>query len=271
MIINFEIIIILLLLGSIVGFMAGLLGIGGGGIMVPTLTYLFLYQGINLDIVVHLALGTSMASIITGSFSSLMAHHKKNAVDWQVVKIITPGILIGAFLATFLVASLNTQILAIFFVFFMAFSSFKMFKSNKQKPSQTILSKLQFGLVGTMIGAISSMVSIGGGTMSVPFLMWQRLPITRAIGTSSTIGLPIAISATIGFIINGWFLTKMDDVTQAQLGFVFLPAVFLISIMSFFTAPAGVAVAHKLPTNILKKIFAILLMVLSIKMLFSIF
>ncbi|MFK5893053.1 MAG: sulfite exporter TauE/SafE family protein [Pseudomonadota bacterium] len=262
-----EWIFIFLALGSFIGFMAGLLGIGGGGIMVPVLTSIFLLQGIAVEKVVHLALGTSMASIIVTSLSSLRAHHLKGGVIWEVVKGMTFGIIIGTFLATFLVSQISSIYLAIFFSVFMAYVSLQMFLNKKPKPNRELVGVIGLSFAGCGIGAISALVSIGGGSLTVPFLSWQNIDIKKAIGTSAAIGFPISIAGTLGYVINGWENTSVENLT---FGFVYLPAVLVISIASFFTAPYGVKFAHSLPIHILKKIFAILLIILSIKMLISV-
>lgn len=261
-----ELLFAFLLLGAFVGFMAGLLGIGGGGIMVPVLTALFLSQGFPLDTVLHVALGTTMAAIIMTSLSSLRAHHKKEAVRWEIVKAMAPGIIIGTFLSTFLVASLSTRFLALFFSLFMAYIAFQLFIDKQAKPSRRLASRSGLLLAGTGIGGISALVSIGGGSLTVPFLCWQNIPLKKAIGTSAAIGLPLSIAGTLGYLINGWGSTELEY----TLGFIYLPAVLLISTTSFIMAPYGAKLAHKLPTPILKKAFAILLIILSIKMLMSI-
>lgn len=260
-------VLIFLLLGAFVGFMAGLLGVGGGGIMVPVLTTLFLYQGIPAENVVHLALGTSMASIIFTSISSLRAHQAAAAVLWGVVRSMSPGILLGTFLATFIAANASSFYLAIFFALFMAFVSAQMFLNKKPKPSRGLAGNKGLLLGGSGIGAVSALVSTGGGSLTVPYLVWQNVDIKKAIGTSAAIGLPISIAGTAGYIINGWSATSVDSQT---LGFIYLPAVLLISITSVVTAPLGAKLAHKLPVAFLKKVFALLLIVLSIKMLFSV-
>ena len=265
--IEIQWIIAFLLLGSIVGFMAGLLGIGGGGIMVPVLTTLFLYQGIAIENVVHLALGTSMASIIMTSLSSLRAHHAKQAVIWPIVKRMSLGIVLGTFLATYLASRASTLYLALFFASFMAYVSLQMFLNKKPKPSRTLSGKTGLFFAGSGIGAISALVSIGGGSLTVPYLTWQNIEIKKAIGTSAAIGLPISIAGTLGYLINGTSLSSTDQYT---FGFVYLPAVVLISIASFITAPYGVKLVHKLPVSMIKKVFAILLIILSLKMISSI-
>lgn len=256
-----------LLLGCCVGFMAGLLGVGGGGIMVPVLTTLFLYQGIPTENVIHLALGTSMAAIIVTSISSLRAHNSKGAVMWHLVKIMSPGIVLGTFLATFLAANASPFYLALFFSAFMAFVSVQMFLSKKPKPSRALAGSSGLLLGGSAIGAVSALVSTGGGSLTVPYLIWQNVDIKKAIGTSAAIGLPISIAGTVGYIINGW---SASSVSHHTLGFVYLPAVLLISITSFITAPYGARLAHKLPVAALKKGFAFLLIILSVKMLVSV-
>ncbi len=262
-----EWILSFLLLGSFVGFMAGLLGIGGGGIMVPVLTSIFLLQGIPVEKVVHLALGTSMASIIITSISSSRAHHSKGGVIWDVVKGMVPGIIAGTFAATFLVSHISPIYLAVLFSMFMAYVSVQMFLNKKPKPSRNLAGNTGLLIAGSGIGAMSALVSIGGGSLTVPYLTWQNVDIKRAIGTSAAIGLPISIAGTLGYVINGWEPYSMGSYT---IGFVYLPAALLISVTSFFTAPYGAKLAHRLNISILKKVFSVLLIILSIKMLISI-
>ncbi len=267
MILEPSFIIYFLLLGTVVGFMAGLLGIGGGGIMVPVLTSLFLALDFPIELVVHLALGTSMASIIMTSISSLLAHQKRGAVIWDYVKGMSPGIIVGTFLATYIVAFASSLALAVFFSLFMGFVAIKMFIDKKPTQREKPSGKKHLFAVGSGIGGISALVSIGGGSLTVPYLVWRNIDIKKAIGTSAAIGLPISIAGTLGYVINGWSNSSFD---QLIVGFVYLPAVFLISITSIITAPLGAKMAHYLPVAILKKIFAVLLVGLSIKMLMSV-
>jgi len=262
-----EWVLLFLLLGAFIGFMAGLLGIGGGGIMVPVLTSIFLYQGVPVEKVVHLALGTSMASIVVTAISSLRAHNAKNGVIWKIVKRMAGGIILGAFLATYLVSYLSSVYLAIFFAIFMAYVSLQMFLNKRPKPNRVLAGSSGLFMAGSGIGAISALVSIGGGSLTVPYLAWQNIEIKKAIGTSAAIGLPLSIAGTLGYLINGWSTSSPQEYI---LGYVYLPAVLLISATSFFTAPYGAKLAHALPVVILKKIFAVLLIILSIKMLASV-
>ncbi|MFK5950453.1 MAG: sulfite exporter TauE/SafE family protein [Methylococcales bacterium] len=254
-------------LGAVVGFMAGLLGIGGGGIMVPVLASLFLWQGFSSENILHLALGTSMASIIFTSISSLRSHHLKKGVLWSIVKKMLLGIIIGTFIATFVAARINTLYLALFFSLFMASTSIQMFLNKKPNPSRQLTGNIGLLIAGTVIGAISALVSIGGGSLTVPYLTWQNIDIKKAIGTSAAIGLPISIAGTLGYIINGWEVQVHNEYT---IGYVYWPAVLLISVTSFLTAPFGANLIHKVNTSVVKKIFAVLLIFLSLKMLVSI-
>jgi len=255
-------------LGAFVGFFAGLLGVGGGGIMVPVLTSLFVAQGFPETGVVHLALGTSMAAIVITSISSLRAHHNHGAVRWDIVRFITPGILLGTFGATFIASRVASAPLAIFFVFFMGYVSLQMLVAVKPKPSRDLPGPIGMGAVGVGIGGVSALVAIGGGSLSVPFMTWCNVKVHNAIGTSSAIGLPIALAGTIGYLVNGWGATAVPDYS---LGFIYLPALVLVSAVSMITAPLGAKLAHRLPVAILKKIFAGVLMLLSAKMLHSVF
>ncbi|MBD5802621.1 Sulfite exporter TauE/SafE [Azoarcus sp. Aa7] len=257
-----------LALGAFVGFFAGLLGVGGGGIMVPVLASLFVAQGMPRDNVVHLALGTSMAAIVMTSIASLRAHHKHGAVRWDVVRFIAPGILVGTFAATFIAARIESQPLAIFFACFMAYVSLQMLANVKPKPSRELPGPVGMSAVGAGIGGISALVAIGGGSLSVPFMTWCNVKVHQAIGTSAAIGLPIALAGTIGYLVNGWGSAGMPPYS---LGFIYLPALVLISVVSTWTAPLGARLAHRLPVAVLRKIFAGVLMLLSAKMLHALF
>lgn len=262
-----EFVIALLLLGAFVGFVAGTLGIGGGAILVPILTPIFLAKGIALENVIHLVFGTSMATIIFTSFSSMKAHNAVNGVIWNIVASFAPGILFGTFLATFIASKLSFIYLTTIFTIFMAYVSIQMFLNIKPKANKQLSGKTGLFLAGSGIGSISALVSIGGGMLTVPYLVWNNIEIKKAIGTSAAIGFPLSIGATLGYLINGWSNTSLENYT---LGFIHLPSVILISIASYFMAPLGAKMAHSLSVGTLKKVFGILVSILSIKMFISV-
>lgn len=254
-----ELYVILPLLGLFVGVSAGLLGVGGGGIMVPVLTAVFTYMGFAVSEVVHLALGTSMATIIATSFSSARAHHQKGSVVWLTWRAMTPGVLLGTFLATFVVALLPAQFLASFFACFMALVAFQMWRPFRPSSHLSPAPLELFG-AGAGIGAISAMVSIGGGSLTVPYLTWRNHVMTQAVATSSALGLPIAITGTLGYLLNGWHHT---DLSQGMLGYIYLPAVIILSVFSMLAVPYGTRLAYRLPVSVLRKVFAFLLVIIS--------
>ncbi len=268
---NFDLILTFLALGAFVGLAAGLLGIGGGGVMVPMLTAIFLSQNVPADQVVHLALGTSMACIMVTSLSSLRAHHANGAVVWPLVKLMVLGVVLGTFSATFIASMISSKALAIFFACFMGYVAIQMFsnsKSGQHSSSAThhAINRIELVLASIGIGSISAIVSIGGGSITVPYLTWRKVDIKKAIGTSAAIGFPLSIAGSIGYLLSGWSHAAPVPYTY---GFINLPAVIVISITSFFTAPIGANLTQKLPVGTLKKIFALLLATLSLKMLWN--
>ncbi|PHR27575.1 MAG: hypothetical protein COA36_09085 [Desulfotalea sp.] len=254
------------MIGAIVGILAGLFGIGGGLVIVPMLIFAFSLQNVPQEVTMHLALATSLASIIFTSISSSFAHHKRGAVHWDVVKKIVLGILTGTFLGSCIASRLSTDFLKIFFVIFLYFVATQLLLNKKPKPGREIPGKAGMFGTGNVIGMVSSLVGIGGGTLSVPFMLWCNINTHHAIGTSAAIGLPIAIAGTIGYIFNGW---NVPNLPPYSLGFVYLPALFGIAAISVLTAPLGVKLAHSLPVDRLKRIFSLLLYVVATKMLIS--
>lgn len=265
---DIYLVISLLVLGAFTGLFAGLFGIGGGGIMVPVLTLLFVQHQFPAEHILHMALATSMAAIVPTAIASLRAHHKHNAVLWPVVIKITPGILLGTFAGTFVASYLSAKPLAIFFSCFMAFVALQMVINRKPKPTQQLPGSVGIASAGSGIGAISALVAIGGGTLTVPFLVWCNVALPVAIGTSAAVGLPIALAGATGYVVNGW---NIADLPAYTIGYVFWPAVLLMAAMSFITAPLGAKLAHRLPVALLKKLFALLLIGLSIQMLLTVF
>ncbi|MDD9301846.1 MAG: sulfite exporter TauE/SafE family protein [Desulfobacter sp.] len=253
--------------GGIAGVLAGLLGIGGGLVIVPMLTFIFTAQGIDHGLLLHMALGTSLASILFTSVSSMRSHHKRGAVAWNVLAKITPGILVGTFGGSWIASMLSTNFLKGFFGVFLIYVATQMLMGIKPKPNREIPGTFGIFFAGNIIGVFSSLVGIGGGTLSVPFLVWCNTKIHKAIGTSAAIGLPIAVAGTIGYVVNG---LNVHGLPPFCLGFVNLKALAGIVAASVLTAPIGVRLAHSLSIDKLKRIFAILLYVVGAKMLGSI-
>ena len=192
------------LLGAIAGVLAGLLGVGGGIVIVPMLVFAFGWQNFPPDVLMLMALGTSMGSIMFTSISSSLAHSRNKGVQWDAVRNITPGILIGTFCGSFLASHVPARFLQLFFVAFLFFVITQMLSGKKPKPSRHLPGLGGMSVAGGIIGVVSSLVGIGGGTLSVPFLLWNNLDMRKAIGTSAAIGFPIALAGCFGYIVNGW-------------------------------------------------------------------
>lgn len=254
--------------GAFAGVLAGLLGVGGGIIIVPLLTFVFTAQHLPAAYIQHLALGTSLASIMFTSVSSLRAHHGRGAVNWPVVKLISVGILTGTFFGSWVAAQLSTNFLRIFFVLFLYYVATQMLLNIRPQPSRQIPGQGGMFGVGNVIGGVSSLVGIGGGSLSVPFLVWCNVPMHHAVGTSAAIGFPIAVAGAAGYILNGLTVSSLP---AGSFGFVYLPALIGISVASVCTAPFGARLAHSLPVGRLKKAFALLLLVMGTKLLTSLF
>lgn len=257
-----------LVLGAFAGVLAGLLGIGGGLVIVPLLTFSFTWQGIPHEHILHMALGTSLATIIFTSISSMRAHNAHGAVDWRVFWRITPGILLGTFIGTWVAAQLSTNFLKGFFGIFLYVVSYRMLTGKKTQATRELPGNAGIFGVGNGIGIISSLVGIGGGTLSVPFLTWCNVAIHKAIGTAAAIGLPIALAGSFGYFLNGLGVEGRPDWT---IGYIYIPALLGIVCMSVVTAPIGAKLAHSLPVGTLKKIFAVLLFIVGTRMLWSLF
>ena len=255
-----------LLCGTVAGVLAGLLGVGGGLVIVPVLSVLFAMQGFASDVMVHVAVGTSLATIVFTSLSSVRAHHKRRAVLWPVVWQLVPGIVIGALLGAAVANAMPTNILRTFFAVFEVLVAIQMFLSLRPQAERDLPARWGMSLAGSSIGLISSIVGIGGGTLTVPFLVWCRVTVHQAIGTSSACGLPIALGGTIGFIVMGW---ENPVLPASSSGYVYWPAWVGIVTASVVAAPAGASLAHRLPAKSLKKIFAIFLLVLAAIMLLA--
>lgn len=256
---------IYLLTGGVVGFLAGLLGIGGGLVLVSVLVSIFISLDFPSDRVLHMALGTTTAIITFTSISSLQAHHAYGAVNWQIVRHISPGIIVGALAGSTVAGQLSSQILSVILVLFISFAATQMWFNLKLGRNYVLPGKVGMFVVGNMIGAISSLVSIGGGSLTVPFLVACQVKLRRAIGTSAAVGFPVALASATGYVANGLLLKQ--PLPEYSLGYIYLPALVMVALASMVTAPLGAKAAHILPAILLRKIFAALLYLLAIKLL----
>lgn len=255
------------LLGSFVGFMSGLLGVGGGGILVPLLAMMFRYQGMEATQVVHYALGTAFGCMIFSSAASIRAHAARGNVVWKLFYGMSAGILLGTFLTVNVAAHIHSTYIAVFFACFMILTATQMFMNWKPKPSNHPAKLSGLLLAGTIIGSISALAAVGGGVLTVTYLNYKNISIKKAIGTSAAIGFPISIAGTLGYFLTG--LSETSN-TPYMIGFIYVPAFVIISITSVIMAPQGARYAQKLPDAYLKKIFAVVCVALSIKMIFSV-
>jgi uncharacterized protein len=250
-----------LILGAFVGTLAGLLGVGGGLIIVPILATIFITNGLPAELIMHLALGTSLSSILFTSISSVYSHHQHHAVNWNRAIKLTPGILLGAWLGGIFASKLSGDILKPMFAVFELLVAAYMLWVNKVKSHNNAPSLLNFSSSGGIIGFISSIVGIGGGSLTVPWLMWHGSSIHKAIATSAAVGFPIALGGTLSYLYSGW---NHSHLPQYTLGFIYLPALICIILSSVVFAPYGASLAHKLDVNKLKRLFAFLLVILAV-------
>lgn len=256
----------LVLLGLCTGFLAGLLGIGGGMVLVPFITVILSARGVVPDLAVKMAIATSMATIIFTSISSVRAHHKRGAVRWDIVKRLAPGIVLGSALASMGVfALLKGAWLALFFAAFVSFSATQMLLDKKPKPTRTLPDTTgQLG-AGGVIGFLSGLVGAGGGFVSVPFMTWCNVAIHNAVATSAALGFPIALANALGYVVAG---QGVNGLPAGSVGYIFVPALVVIATASVIMAPLGVRAAHALPVKSLKRVFASILYVLAAYMLY---
>jgi uncharacterized membrane protein YfcA len=253
-----------LALGAFVGFFSGLLGIGGGSATVPVLAFVFAAKGFAPNHVVHLALGTGIASILFTSAASVRSHHSRNAVNWSVLRQMAPGVLVGTFGGALLAGYLDVRLLSIAFTLLIFYFASQMVRAHTPVPSEALPRAPILSGFGAVIGFISSLSATGGASIVVPFLVKRNVSIHEAIGTAAAVGWPIAAAGTLGYIIGGW---HRPELPQYSLGYVYLPALAAVVVASVLMAPVGARVAHRTAGHTLKKIFAVVLFALATTML----
>lgn len=255
-----------LMTGACAGMLSGLLGVGGGIIIVPALALLLAPHHFPESHLMHVALGTSLATIVFTAAASFKAHQRRGSINWQAARGIAPGVVGGTLLGAWLAAHIPSDGLKIVFVLFSFYAGTQLLLDYCPPPGRALPGNIVLLGAGGVIGTLSSLVGIGGGSLSVPFLARCRCPIREAIGTSAFIGLPLALAGTVGYTFTGW---NVAGLPQYSVGFVYLPALAGIALASILTAPLGAALAHRLPVALLKRLFGLLLYGLGIRMLWG--
>ncbi|MGV6987652.1 sulfite exporter TauE/SafE family protein [Testudinibacter sp. P80/BLE/0925] len=256
-------IICCLLTGALAGFLAGLFGIGGGLVIVPVLVYLLPQIGIPEALLMNVALGTSFATIVITAFSSAQRHHKLGNVHWQAAKYLIPALMISVFIAGLFVSYLPKSVTSKMFAVMVLYLAIKMLLSIKHQTGNKPLNAKNGIIGGVLIGTVSSFAGIAGGAFIVPFLNARGLEMKQAIGTSSFCGMLLGMSGMISFAVSGW---GVEGLPPYSLGYVYLPAVLLITTVSFFTSKFGATLTTTLPVPTLKKAFALWLCLVAVKM-----
>jgi len=251
-------------MGALMGFFAGMLGIGGGALVVPLVAIVMEAQGLPHEHILHLAVGTAMAAMVFTSVSSLRAHASRGAVRWDVWRRITPGILVGGVIGALIAGTLPTRWFALIFTCFVYYAATTMLLDIKPKASRQLPGTAGMFAVGVGISGLSALVAIGGAVMSIPFMLFCNVPMLHAIGTAAAIGFPIAVSGTVGYVLGGWGAAGLP---AHAFGYVYLPALVGIVVASVLTAPVGAAVTHRAPVQRLRQVFALLFYILATRML----
>jgi len=261
-----ELFLLSMLLGLVAGLLAGLMGLGGGVIIVPALIWLFSVYGFVAELIMIMAIATSLATIVFTAIASILTHQKLGAIQWGFVFRLMPGIVLGAGIGAMVADFIDAGILKKLFVVYLLFVATRMAWPKKAKERRGKAGRWVDYLMGNIIGFVSSIIGIGGGTLTVPYLLSRQLPMKNAVAVSSACGLPIAISGVIAYVMLGW---NIDLLPRWSFGYVYLPAMAGIIICSVVFAPVGARLANKLPARKLKKYFSIVLFLIALKMIFG--
>lgn len=254
--------------GAVAGFLAGLLGVGGGIVIVPMLSYVFLQQGYSAESVVHLAVGTSIATIAVTSMSALRAHHRRGSVEWAVFRNLAPWLVVGAVVGGAVADYFSTRQLLLLLAALELFVATQLAFSFGMSTGRSMPSRLGLAVMGLTVGSISTTAGVGGGVLLVPLFLWFSMPIRTAVGTSSACGFPISVAGGLVFLSYGF----TESVHEAwSFGYVHLPAFIGIALASVVAAPFGVSAAHRLPIRWLRRVFAVFLFILAARILWAAF
>lgn len=259
-----------LLIGTAIGFMSGLLGIGGGMVLVPVMYYVFGLQGAEAgfppDHLMHMALATAMATIPFTTASSVRAHHARGGIAWDIVRGMVPGLAVGALLATLVAGRVPGRPLAIFFAGFIFYAATTMLFDLKPKGTRELPGRLGLGLVGVLVSFLSTFLAAGAAFLTIPFMGWCNVPLKRAVGTAAAIGFPLGVFASVGYILSG---LQAGPLPRYSLGFIYLPALAMIVAPSMLAAPFGAGLSHRMPVKQLRMLFALTLYAIAGRMVIS--
>ena len=253
-----------LAVGVFVGFFSGLLGIGGGSATVPVLAFIFAAKGFPQDHVVHMALGTAVTAMLFSAASSVRSHHLRGAVNWHVVRVMVTGVLIGTIAGALLAGQLNARLLSIAFTAVICYAATQMIRPHVPQPTGELPSVTAMSSFGAAVGFVSSLSATGGAAIVVPFLVKRRVAVHQAIGTAAAIGWPIAAAGAFGYALSGW---NAPGLPPYSVGFIYLPGLAGVVVASVVMAPVGASVAHRMPGETLRKVFAVFLLALATSML----
>lgn len=253
-------------IGVVAGLLAGLLGVGGGLVIVPSLIAVFTYFQFSPEILTHLAVGTSLATIVFTSVSSIRTHHQSGALQWPLAGKISLGIVVGAGLGAVIADALQGPWLQFLFGAFTMLMAMQMGLGFKPDAGRSLPSLPGLMTAGVVIGSISSVFGIGGGSLTVPFLSWCNVKMQQAVATSAAIGFPIAVSGAAAFMMTGWNETGLPE---GATGYVYWPAFVGIVLCSVIFANLGAKLAHRLPSTTLKKVFAFFIGIVGFKLLWG--
>ena len=258
-----EVFIEFALIGVVAGYLAGFLGIGGGFVVVPALTLLFMRDSSLAPWAIHMAVATSLATMLVTSLSSILAHHRRGAIRWLLVRSLSGGLVVGAVLGAVIANALQGDVLVRVFGAFAILAGLQLVLGRHPDGEKPLPGQPGASLVGVFIGAISSLIGIGGGALTGPWQMWHGIRAQNAVATSAACGYPIAIAGTLSFVWLGW----QGGIPGQALGYVHLPAFVGIALTSALAAPLGAATVHRLPPRLVRRIFGAFLVLIGLRML----
>jgi uncharacterized membrane protein YfcA len=253
------------LIGLLSGYFAGFLGIGGGFIVVPALTFLFLKDPETAPWAIHMAVATSLTVMLVTSLSSLLAHHRKGAIHWPLVRSMAAGLAGGAILGAAIADFLQGEVLVRIFGLFAILAGFQLIISRHTEGGKALPVQPSASVAGGVIGSISALIGIGGGAMTVPWLLWHGVHPKNAVATSAACGYPIAIAGSLSFLVLG----QGGDLPDAALGYVYLPAFAVIALLGALAAPLGAATIHRLPPAAVQRFLGLFLALVGAHMLIN--